>query len=154
MRIKRLDLLSAPEEEESPKQERKKESPNIILCYIFSQSNSRSRMPEGPELHLSSQFINKVSISTNFVGKILERLPYNKESKLMDMNCQMDDDDEYTLTSQSRGKELIVAVKQLKCASLKCHYKPEEWTIRFNFGMTGCFKFTNSSDIPKHAKVW
>ncbi|XP_037087239.1 endonuclease 8-like 1 isoform X2 [Pollicipes pollicipes] len=110
-------------------------------------------MPEGPELHLSSLFIKRVSDSKSFIGKIVERLPANREPRLVDFNKRLGDNACYTLTSWSRGKELMLTVKPLKSKYPNASYKPEEWTIRFNFGMTGCFKFTKTADTPKHAKV-
>ena len=110
-------------------------------------------MPEGPELHLSSRFVQKVGAARQFIGKIVERLPSNRSPRLDELNTRLSDTGRFAVTSWSRGKELMLAVKPLDFPESK-KYRPEEWSIRFNFGMTGCFKFTRTSELPKHAKVW
>ncbi|XP_043201559.1 endonuclease 8-like 1 [Amphibalanus amphitrite] len=109
-------------------------------------------MPEGPELHLSSRFVKKVGDARQFAGKILERLPANRAPRLDDLNSRLGAAARYTITSWSRGKELMLAIKPLDLPETS-KYRPEEWSIRFNFGMTGCFKFTRTDELPKHAKV-
>ena len=110
-------------------------------------------MPEGPELHLSARFVKKVGDARRFVGNIVERLPPSRSPKLDELNSRLSATGHYTVTSWSRGKELMLAIKPLDFPKSE-KYRPEEWSIRFNFGMTGCFKFTRTSELPKHAKVW
>ena len=130
----------------------------VLDGYFFSPCRLRrisqvKAMPEGPELHLSSRFVKKVGDALQFTGKILERLPSNRSPRLDEINSRLSATGCYTVTSWSRGKELMVAIRPLDLPDSK-KYRPEEWSIRFNFGMTGCFKFTRADELPKHAKVW
>ena len=130
----------------------------LINFFIFqrpghTQEQTEQTMPEGPELHLSSRFVQKVGGLRQFTGKIIERLPANRSPRLDDLNSRLSTTGSYTVTSWSRGKELMIAIKPLDLPDSE-KYRPEDWSIRFNFGMTGCFKFTRTDELPKHAKVW
>ena len=59
-------------------------------------------MPEGPELRLSSIFINEVSSKYTFGGKVVKG---EKATKLDDVPFEADT---YTINAESRGKELKV----------------------------------------------
>ena len=58
-------------------------------------------MPEGPELHLSSQYINTVCKGRVFAGKVRR----NPIHKCADVDW---DSPAYTIHAESRGKELKV----------------------------------------------
>ena len=60
-------------------------------------------MPEGPEIRLASNFINKVATCNVFGGKIVKG---EKATKLDDVPFKAD---EYEVKAESRGKELKVS---------------------------------------------
>ncbi|KAE8617455.1 hypothetical protein XENTR_v10009081 [Xenopus tropicalis] len=96
-------------------------------------------MPEGPELHLASLFVNKVCNGLHFAGAV-EKSAVSKNTDVP-FNCP-----EYTISSVSRGKEVKLILTPLSDGS-------EETHIIFRFGMSGSFKFTPPDQIPKHAHL-
>jgi len=97
-------------------------------------------MPEGPELHMAARFINQVSKYHKFGGQIIKSevstknpdVPFNAKN--------------YDISAETRGKELKVYLEDKKSSKNKTH-------ILFRFGMSGCFKFTEVKDLPKHAHL-
>ena len=59
-------------------------------------------MPEGPEIRLASIFINQVASNHKFGGKVVKG---EKATKLAEVPFEAD---EYTISAESRGKELKV----------------------------------------------
>ena len=53
---------------------------------------------------------------------------------------------EYAITSESRGKELVLLLQCQKMSDRKMR-------ILFRFGMSGKFNFTSTASIPKHAHL-
>lgn len=114
-------------------------------------------MPEGPELHLSSQFINSICKGRIFAGKV-RRNPIHKCADVVW------DAAAYTISAVSRGKELKVFLQSLKSekdikpkiengVAVREKDSPEKLEILFKFGMSGKFEFTSSNQMPKHAHL-
>ena len=59
-------------------------------------------MPEGPEIRLSSIFINGIASQHTFGGKVVKG---EKATKLDEVPFESDS---YTISAESRGKELKV----------------------------------------------
>lgn len=96
-------------------------------------------MPEGPELRMNSSFINNICRGVFFCGRPIR----SSVSKSPEIEWQSA---KYTISSESRGKELALF--------LQCQEKVERKTrILFRFGMSGKFTFTGAQSIPKHAHL-
>ena len=97
-------------------------------------------MPEGPELHMNSVFINSVCKGLVFSGRpVRSSVSKNPE---VGWECP-----EYTITSESRGKELALTLQS------QCKDNSESLRILFRFGMSGKFMFTSDDSLPKHAHL-
>ena len=96
-------------------------------------------MPEGPELHLNSNFVNKVSKGRLFCGKVVK----SAVSKCQEVDFSSPS---FTISSESRGKEIALI--------LQCQ-KDRDKTVRllFRFGMSGQFKFEPVDQKHKHAHL-
>ncbi|KAM4038477.1 endonuclease 8-like 1 [Anomaloglossus baeobatrachus] len=94
-------------------------------------------MPEGPELHLASLYVNKVCHGLHFGGQV-EKSAVSKNPEVP-FSCP-----NYTISAVSRGKEVKLILTPVKGA--------EEWVV-FRFGMSGSFKLTTEDDLPKHAHL-
>ena len=92
-------------------------------------------MPEGPELHLSAFYVNKVAKGKTFKGPIIKS-EVNKNP-----NVDFFNDDSFTLKAVSRGKEL------------KLMLNDDEKCILFRFGMSGSFQMTSVDDLHKHSHL-
>lgn len=96
-------------------------------------------MPEGPELHLASLYVNKVCDGLRFGGGV-EKSAVSKNSEVP-FSCP-----EYTISAVSRGKEVKVILTPAAKGA-------EEACVVFRFGMSGSFKLTTEEEIPKHAHL-
>ncbi|XP_040198801.1 endonuclease 8-like 1 isoform X2 [Rana temporaria] len=96
-------------------------------------------MPEGPELHLSGLFANRVCAGLHFAGKV-EKSAVSKNSEVPFCNPK------YTISAVARGKE----VKLILTPALN---KNDPASVIFRFGMSGSFKFTTEDNLPKHAHL-
>lgn len=94
-------------------------------------------MPEGPELYLTSCYINKVCKDRIFGGAVVKS-DVNK-------NCEIPWNCNYRISAASRGKEL-----KLKLTNIE---NSQELVILMRFGMTGTFQFTSVKGIPKHSHL-
>lgn len=96
-------------------------------------------MPEGPELCMNSRFVNNVCRGRIFNGKVVK----STVSKC----CEVDFTSEaYTITSESRGKEVAL--------TLQCTLNPlNKLRLLFRFGMSGKFRFSPLKELPKHAHL-
>ncbi|KAI8793122.1 endonuclease 8 1 [Biomphalaria glabrata] len=135
-------------------------------------------MPEGPELHLTSLFINKTCKDLIFSGRVLK----NPIHKCADIDWDVPS---YTITSVSRGKEIILQLKECKdnrhntetenvenkkptskkrknttCNEEKSQLtkardslSSSELNILFTFGMSGKFELTSANECPKHSHL-
>jgi len=103
-------------------------------------------MPEGPELHIASLFVNRFAQSFKFSGKVVK-------SDVSLKNPSVDwDVAQYTINAESRGKEVKLWLQECpeldtKNATLK------KISILFRFGMSGSFKVSSADDLPKHAHL-
>jgi len=97
-------------------------------------------MPEGPEIHMAAKFINQAAKVNKFGGKIVKSEVSTKNPEVS-FTAK-----EYDIKAIARGKELKVFIKDVINPSNSTH-------ILFRFGMSGCFKFTSVSDLPKHAHL-
>jgi len=95
-------------------------------------------MPEGPEVYINGQLVNKVCKDRLFGGKIVK--------SAVSKSCEITfTSSKYTITSETRGKELGLM--------LQCEEKDNKLRILFRFGMTGHFKFAPVSEEIKHAHL-
>ncbi|XP_041852352.1 endonuclease 8-like 1 [Melanotaenia boesemani] len=107
-------------------------------------------MPEGPELHLASLFVNKMCEGVVFSGPVKK----SEVSKCPDVpfTCQA-----YRITATSRGKEVKLTLIPIKSDDAKQRAKPgqadQPMDIVFRFGMSGYFRFTTEDELPKHAHL-
>ncbi|XP_054589011.1 endonuclease 8-like 1 isoform X3 [Nothobranchius furzeri] len=108
-------------------------------------------MPEGPELHLASQFVNKMCDGVVFSGPVGK----SEVSKNPDVpfTCEA-----YCITATSRGKEVKLTLTPIKCEDdLKRRAKGKQvdqpMDVVFRFGMSGYFRFTGEDELPKHAHL-
>ena len=96
-------------------------------------------MPEGPELQLASTFVNEVSEGRLFGGPV-QKSPVSK-------SCDVDfTSPTYSITSESRGKELALTLSCQKDAR-------NQLRLLFRFGMSGRFVFGPATDLHKHAHL-
>lgn len=107
-------------------------------------------MPEGPELHLASLFVNKVCDGLVFTGAV--RKSEVSKSPDVPFTCEA-----YRITATSRGKEVKLTLTPMKSDDSKQGIKAGEadlpMDIVFRFGMSGFFRFTTEDELPKHAHL-
>nr|XP_020474993.1 endonuclease 8-like 1 isoform X2 [Monopterus albus] len=107
-------------------------------------------MPEGPELHLASLYVNKVCDGVVFTGPVRK----SEVSKNPDVpfNCEA-----YHITAASRGKEVMLTLAPIKRDDPKFRVKTgqadQPMDIVFRFGMSGHFHFSTEDELPKHAHL-
>ena len=88
---------------------------------------------------MNSRFVNSVCSGRLFAGKVVK----SHVSKCSDVDFVSDS---YTITSESRGKELAL--------TLQCTLEPlNKLRLLFRFGMSGKFRFCPREEIPKHAHL-
>eukprot|EP00111_Clytia_hemisphaerica_P019839 TCONS_00058495-protein len=118
-------------------------------------------MPEGPEHFKAAAFINKHCQDRSFTGKIVKSEVNHRNPEI---DCQYET---YTVSAKARGKEVMVTVTNLtldekKQQSIKkkgivklepVENKSEHFSIVFRFGMSGCFRFTDADNLPKHSHL-
>lgn len=108
------------------------------------------KMPEGPELHMASIYVNKMCSGVIFTGAVAK----SEVSKNPDVpfTCEA-----YRIAATSRGKEVKLTLTPVKSDAPKQRQKTEQadqpMDIVFRFGMSGFFKFTTEDEIPKHAHL-
>ncbi|KAK1157971.1 hypothetical protein AOXY_G24184 [Acipenser oxyrinchus oxyrinchus] len=104
-------------------------------------------MPEGPELHLASRFVSRVCAGVVFSG-LVEKSEVSKNSEVP-FTC-----DAYCITATSRGKEVRLTLTPIKEEGEPHGGKAcQPMDIVFRFGMSGFFRFTAGSELPKHAHL-
>nr|XP_046250236.1 endonuclease 8-like 1 isoform X2 [Scatophagus argus] len=107
-------------------------------------------MPEGPELHLASLYVNRMCNGVIFTGPIRK----SEVSKNPDVSftCEA-----YCITAISRGKEVKLTLTPMKSDDRKQRVKAgqadQPMDIVFRFGMSGYFRFTTEDEVPKHAHL-
>ncbi|XP_049430261.1 endonuclease 8-like 1 [Epinephelus fuscoguttatus] len=107
-------------------------------------------MPEGPELHLASLYINKLCAGVVFTGAV--RKSEVSKSPDVPFTCEA-----YRITATSRGKEVKLTLTPMKSDDTKKRVKAgqadQPMDIVFRFGMSGYFRFTSEDELPKHAHL-
>ncbi|XP_043084292.1 endonuclease 8-like 1 [Puntigrus tetrazona] len=108
-------------------------------------------MPEGPELHLASLYVNKTCEGLVFSGAV-EKSEVNKNPEVP-FSC-----DAYFIKAQSRGKEVKLTLTPIKSDDdgkrrVTKHQSQQAMDVVFRFGMSGFFRFTSADDLPKHAHL-
>ncbi|XP_062402918.1 endonuclease 8-like 1 [Sardina pilchardus] len=110
-------------------------------------------MPEGPELHLASLFVNRVCNGVVFSGAV-EKSEVSK-SPDVPFTC-----DAYRVSAKSRGKEVRLTLTPIKTDSddkppkrAKAEQNQEPMDVVIRFGMSGFFRFTPENELPKHAHL-
>nr|XP_008123772.2 PREDICTED: endonuclease 8-like 1 [Anolis carolinensis] len=111
-------------------------------------------MPEGPELFLTSRYINAVCRGLVFAGKV-------EKSEVSKNPAVPFESDGYVVSSTSRGKELkltLAPVKREKGHSpsgdgIRPNRDPKAMDVVFRFGMSGGFKLVPVAEMPKHAHL-
>ncbi|CAF98335.1 unnamed protein product, partial [Tetraodon nigroviridis] len=97
-------------------------------------------MPEGPELHLASLYVNKMCQGLIFTGAVRK----SEVSKAPDVpfTCEA-----YRITAASRGKEVKLTLTPMKSQG------DQPMDIVFRFGMSGYFRLTTEDELPKHSHL-
>ncbi|XP_077452960.1 endonuclease 8-like 1 [Stigmatopora argus] len=103
-------------------------------------------MPEGPELHLASLFVNKMCEGVLFAGPVKK----SEVSKNPDVAfvCEA-----FRISAASRGKEVKLTMTPIKSDSPEAEKGQQPVDIVFRFGMSGFFRFTAEDELPKHAHL-
>lgn len=107
-------------------------------------------MPEGPELHMASIYVNRMCSGVIFTGAVTK----SEVSKSPDVafTCEA-----YRISATSRGKEVKLTLTPVKSEQPKRRQKVQQadqpMDIVFRFGMSGFFKLTSEDEIPKHAHL-
>uniref|UniRef100_A0A3B3TX30 Endonuclease 8-like 1 n=1 Tax=Poecilia latipinna TaxID=48699 RepID=A0A3B3TX30_9TELE len=108
-------------------------------------------MPEGPELHLASLYVNKMCDGVVFSGPVIKsEVSKNPE---VAFTC-----DSFRITATSRGKEVKLTLTPMKSDDdgkrrSKGGQADQHMDIVFRFGMSGYFRFTSEDEVPKHAHL-
>ncbi|XP_064169243.1 endonuclease 8-like 1 isoform X2 [Anguilla rostrata] len=106
-------------------------------------------MPEGPELHLASLFVNRVCKGVVFTGDV-EKSEVSKCPEVP-FACEA-----YHISAKSRGKEVMLTLTPIKCEGAAGRAKAglvQPMNVVFRFGMSGYFRFTPAEELPKHAHL-
>ncbi|XP_066492470.1 endonuclease 8-like 1 [Tiliqua scincoides] len=114
-------------------------------------------MPEGPDLFLTSKFINTVCDGLIFAGKV-EKSEVSKNPEVPF------ESDKYVVSATSRGKELKLTLAPIKrensssgrgkvCMARSQKGTQEPMDLVFRFGMSGTFKLVPVAEMPKHAHL-
>lgn len=94
-------------------------------------------MPELAELRLTSDFINHQTR-----GRIFKTIEKNPVHKGLSIDSPFDS---FYITSQSRGKELVVTLHDTQSHNYQ--------HLLMTMGMSGHFSFTSINKMPKHAHL-
>ncbi|XP_005994967.1 endonuclease 8-like 1 isoform X2 [Latimeria chalumnae] len=100
-------------------------------------------MPEGPELHLASRYINRVCRGVVFSGRVEK----SEVSKNPEVPFQSE---AYLISAASRGKELKLTLTPVAEAE-RGPAGPVD--VVFRFGMSGLFKLAPEGEVHKHAHL-
>uniref|UniRef100_F6UZB9 Endonuclease 8-like 1 n=2 Tax=Equus caballus TaxID=9796 RepID=F6UZB9_HORSE len=100
------------------------------------------RMPEGPELHLASRFVNEACGGLVF-GGCVEKSPISRNPEVPFESSA------YRISASARGKELRLTLSPLPGAQ-----PPQEpLALVFRFGMSGSFQLVPRDMLPPHAHL-
>lgn len=120
------------------------------MTFLPSCPICSDKMPEGPELHMASIYVNKMCSGVIFTGAVIK----SDVSKSPDVpfNCEA-----YRITATSRGKEVKLTLTPVKSDEPKRRQKAgqadQPMDVVFRFGMSGFFKFTTEDELPKHSHL-
>ncbi|XP_070763348.1 endonuclease 8-like 1 [Enoplosus armatus] len=107
-------------------------------------------MPEGPELHLASLYVNKMCNGVVFTGPV--RKSEVSKSPDVPFTCEA-----YCIAATSRGKEVKLTLTPMKSDDPKHRVRAgqadQPMDVVFRFGMSGYFRFTTEDELPKHAHL-
>ncbi|XP_064846303.1 endonuclease 8-like 1 isoform X2 [Oncorhynchus masou masou] len=126
-------------------------------------------MPEGPELHLASLFVNRMCGGVVFTGPV-QKSEVSKNPEVS-FSCPA-----YTIIATSRGKEVRLTLTPQKSDSAqgRCRRwvteklrggivatrgktgqvnQVQTMDIVLRFGMSGFFRFTTEAELPKHSHL-
>ncbi|XP_006142744.3 endonuclease 8-like 1 [Tupaia chinensis] len=99
-------------------------------------------MPEGPELHLASRFVNDACGQLLFGGAV--------EKSAVSRNPEVPfESSAYRISAAARGKELRLTLSPLPGA------RPPQppRALVFRFGMSGSFQLAPADELPRHAHL-
>lgn len=99
-------------------------------------------MPEGPELHLASHFVNESCRGLVF-GGCVEKSPISRNPEVPFQSSA------YHISALARGKELRLTLSPLPGAQPL----QEPLALVFRFGMSGSFQLAPSDALPPHAHL-
>ena len=105
-------------------------------------------MPEGPELHLAARFVNSITASRIFSGKV-------RKSEVSTRNPDVDwDEESYKISATARGKEVKLTLKTCEDEDKSSKsILAKTLNIVFRFGMSGKFTFEPIDKMHKHAHL-
>lgn len=115
-------------------------------------------MPEGPELHLASLYVNRMCEGLVFSGAV-EKSEVSKRVEVP-FSC-----DAYRVSAFSRGKEVRLTLTPIKSDDEETDKRAargkkssgqnnqEPMDIVFRFGMSGFFRLVPESELHKHAHL-
>lgn len=108
----------------------------------YRPSHPLPRMPEGPELHLASLYVNEACKGLVFAGCV-EKSPVSRNPEVPFESSA------YCISSSARGKELRLTLSPLPGAQ-----PPQEpLALVFRFGMSGSFQLVPRDALPAHAHL-
>ncbi|KAM5337127.1 endonuclease 8-like 1 isoform 2-T3 [Glossophaga mutica] len=99
-------------------------------------------MPEGPELHLASHFVNEACKGLVF-GGCVEKSPVSRNPEVPFESSA------YYISASARGKELRLTLSPLPGAQPS----REPMALIFHFGMSGSFQLVPSNALPPHSHL-
>ncbi|TEA34981.1 hypothetical protein DBR06_SOUSAS9710052 [Sousa chinensis] len=116
--------------------------PNLLSSSPTGPGHPSHRMPEGPELHLASHFVNEACRELVF-GGCVEKSPVSRNPEVPFESSA------YHISALARGKELRLTLSPLPGA------QPPRGPLAlvFRFGMTGSFQLVPSDALPPHAHL-
>ncbi|XP_074862406.1 endonuclease 8-like 1 isoform X2 [Carettochelys insculpta] len=111
-------------------------------------------MPEGPELHLASRYINAACAGLVFCGPV-EKSEVSKNPEVPFRS------DAYRISAASRGKEVKLTLAPLRAEAAAAAASGERgragpqqpMDLVFRFGMSGGFTLAPEAELPKHAHL-
>nr|XP_012590900.1 endonuclease 8-like 1 isoform X4 [Microcebus murinus] len=116
--------------------------PAVLLPPQDTVAHPSYRMPEGPELHLASHFVNEACRGLVFGGCV--------EKSSISRNPEVPfESSAYCISASARGKELRLSLSPLPGAQ-----PPQEpLALVFRFGMSGSFQLVPGDALPPHAHL-
>lgn len=120
-----------------------------FTCGLRFVSEFICAMPECPELHLASVFVNTACAGVIFSGAV-QKSEVNKGPEVP-FSCEA-----YTISATPRGKEVRLLLTPIKTGTRskgRSGQNQAPMNVVFRFGMSGNFRFTATLDLPKHSHL-